>query len=119
MTLPAYTNSLNQVATYWAPLGPDGFGGVLFDLPIVIACRWQDQRDLVRNNVGQEVVSSAVVYPEMPLQDKGYLVLGDVTDGVDTGDYLDPKDVPGSREIISVASSPDLSGTMQLNKVWL
>lgn len=113
-----YTRHMNQVATYWTPGSNDGFGGVVLGPPVVIKCRWQNKRDLVRNAQGQEVVSSTIVYPDRALQHKGYLALGDFTDQVDSDGLLDPKEVGGS-QIIQVGDSPSLDGTTTLYKVWM
>lgn len=113
--IPAYTHDMNQTATYWAPGENNGFGGVDYDAPIVITCRWQDKVELLRSSDGRQVASSAVVYVDRPLVVQGWLALGDLRD---TAGGPIPTDV-GARTILQVGSSPDLDLEDTLHKVWL
>lgn len=118
----AYTNGLNQVATYWAPGVNDGFGGIVYSVaPVVIACRWQDKLDRIRSSSGEVITSTAIVYADRALSVKGYICLGDVTDQVDSDGLLDPEDVTGAtpQEIKNVGTSPTIDADVILHKVWL
>lgn len=118
----AYTNGLNQVATYWAPGVNNGFGGIVYSVePVVIACRWQDKMDRIRSTTGEIITSTAVLYVDRALSPKGYICLGDVTDQVDSDGLLDPHDVEGAspQEIKNVGTSPMIDASMTLHKVWL
>lgn len=106
------TRKMNQSATYWAPGGPDGFGGIVYSDSEVISCRWQDKAELFRDTQAREVTSSAVVYPEHVLEIGGLLVLGDFYENTD------PKAV-GAREIRQIGKSPNLRANQDLHKVWL
>lgn len=108
----AYTRNMNQQATYWAPLGNDGFGGLSYDAPVLVRCRWQERVTLVRNAQGKEVPSRAVVYVDRKMVPQGLLILGDFTAA------NDPLEL-GASEILSAGSSPNLRATLELNKVWL
>ncbi len=110
MALPAYTDGMHQTATYWPPTSNDGFGGKTFGSPVIITCRWQDKSELFRDHSGQEVRSSAVVYSDRVLEERGFLALGS---------FKDAAPVVGSREIRSVGATPSLNADQQLNKVWL
>lgn len=116
MALPPYTRGLRQTATYWAPGVNDGFGGVSYLSPTVIRCRWQEASELFRDQSGDQVVSNAVVYVDSVLETRGYLALGDLTD---EQNYMHPTLIEGAREIRQVGSSPSLSASVQLNKVYL
>ncbi len=105
------TVDFNQVATYWAPLANDGFGGKTFDAPVLITCRFQAKVDLIRSSDGEEVASSHVAYVDRELADNGWLAEGDLTA------TLSPVGV--AHEILSRGSSPSLDGTEVLLKVWL
>lgn len=107
-----YTRNMRQTATYWAPGGNDGFGGVSFSAPVQVRCRWQDKAELFRDSQARELTSSAVVYPVHPLERQGYLYLG-------TSIEVVPMDVSGAKEIRQIGSSPNLRNTSTLNKVWL
>lgn len=113
----AYTKYMKQIATYWAPGTPDGFGSLGFAAvtPVLISCRWQNVTVLFRDNNGNEVTSSAVVYPAQALLMRGYLFEGDETANIET----DPRKIAGTFEIRQVGTSPDMKGNEVLNKVWL
>lgn len=108
-----YQKHMHQVATYWAPLGPDGFGGVLLDAPVTIACRWQEKAVLFRDSDGREVMSTAVIYPAVIVLERGYVALGNhVYDD-------DPKILENAYEIRSVQQSPSLNAQQTLYKAML
>lgn len=109
-----YTEDMHQAATYWAPAGNDGFGGVGFDAPEQLdpGVRWEDKAELFRDDKGREVMSSAVVYVPKPLEIRGYLYLG-------TSGASDPTTVSGAREIRQKHATVDLDAEERLNKVWL
>ncbi len=109
-----YTESMPDVATYWAPGVPDGFGGIDFSgvVPALIACRWQDATELARDAQGQEFVSNAIVYPDREVAVRGYLARGDVAS------ISDPREA-GAREIRNVSLSPSLTADEVLFKVLL
>lgn len=52
-----------QEAWYWVDDAavPDGFGGFTYKAPEKIKCRWDDKIQLVRNQNGEEVTSSAEI----------------------------------------------------------
>lgn len=107
-----YARNMPQTATYWPPADNDGFGNVGFDAPRTLACRWQEDAVLFRDAQGNQQVSQAVVYPAEPLELKGYLMLGESV-------AADPRSVAGAHEIRQRAQSPNLRGTLTLNKVFL
>lgn len=110
--MTVYTRNFTQTLTYWPPSGNAAGGGVTYGAPVQIKARWQDKADLVRSADGQEVASSAIVYVDRALADKGYLYRG-------ISASANPLTVPGAREILARGSSPDLSGTVELLKVWM
>lgn len=110
--LPAFTDMMNQIATYWAPSGNDSFGGVTYAAPIIIMCRWQSKETLVRSQEGQEVTSDTTVYVDRPLLVKGYIALDDQTE------QSDPR-TTNARQIISPDASPSLAADEQLYSVML
>lgn len=108
-----YTRNMTQTATYWAKGGNDPFGGTGFVAPVLIKCRWQNKTDLFVDQQGHERVSSAIVYPDQPLEIGGYLALGDQTANAS------PIGISGAYEIKNSGDSPSLDGRKRLNKVWL
>lgn len=118
--MTAYTRGMNQTATYWAPGANDGFGGVAFSVaPVAIAVRWQNKIDTIRNAQGEEYQSTAIVYVDRELAQKGYIALGDFTDDVDSDGLSDPRDYEGAREVMMVGQSPSIAADQILFKVWL
>lgn len=110
--MPNYTRHMKQTATYWAPGSNDGFGGVGFSAPVTIKCRWQDKAELFRDSQARELTSSSIVYPELPLRRQGYLYLGESSEA-------DPANLIDAKEIRQTGSSPSLTNSETLNKVWL
>lgn len=110
--MTVYTHNLTQTLTYWPPSGNAPGGGVTYGSPVQIKGRWQDKRDLIRSADGQEVASSAIVYVDRELADKGRLYRG-------ISASANPLTVIGAREILSRGSSPSLDGAVELLKIWL
>jgi hypothetical protein len=111
-----WTRGMSQQATYWEPGSVDAFGRRTFTTdPVLVACRWQDQENMIRTPQGNEIVTDSVVYVGQVVAEGGRLALGDFTEDA----YGDPADVPGAREIRRVATSPSLDATRQLTKAWL
>jgi len=113
MPLPPYTHNMFQTATYWAPLGNDGFGGEGFVAPVTILCRWQNTTQLFVGADGREYQSSAIVYPDQELALRGYLAEGDQTG------TPDPQNLDEAYEIRQTQISPALDAQYALNKVFL
>lgn len=116
MALPlTFLDLLNQTATYWAPGGPDGFGGVLFAAaPVLIRCRWQDVQVLFVGADKQEHRSNAVVYPDRELAQKGMIALGNYTS------QANPRTLPGiAWEIRANNVSPSVNADSQMNKAYV
>lgn len=109
---PHISNLMLQRLTYWPPGLPDGFGGVTFDPPTIVTCRWQDVHEMFHDAVGREVMSNAIIYPAQPLALKGRVALGVFSQS-------DPLDVEESFEIRQVKTSPSLKQDRELNKVWV
>lgn len=113
------TEDLNQLATYWPPGGNTGAGKVSYGAPIVIACRWQDIQELVRNAADHVITCSSIVYVDRELVPQGYLVLGDHVSGTDSDGFLSPMEVAEARIIQALGQSPSLDADEVLLKVWL
>lgn len=52
---------LREKAVYWKCIGRDKHGQPIYDAPVEIKCRWEDQSKLFLNAQGQEEVSRAEV----------------------------------------------------------
>lgn len=108
--IEAWTRGLSQTATYWPPGSNDGYGGVAFGDPVIVRCRWQNVSKLFMNSAGEQLVSSAVIYVDQELSEKGRIALGEATDAMPTA---------ASREVRGTSSSPSLDARTQSLKVWL
>jgi hypothetical protein len=103
---------MTKTATYWPPGAANLYGKIALDSPIKIKCRWQEKAELFKDAQGNQLVSSAIVYPNQVLSREGYLFLGE---SVSTS----PRDVSGAFEIKQIGSSPSLNGSEELNTAWL
>lgn len=101
-----YTRNMKQDATYYPPLGQDGFGDLSWGPGVAIKCRWQDKAELFRDTQAREVVSSAIVYPSYDCKVGGKIGLGAAT-------------VDEAVEIRQRGSSPSLRADQELIKLWL
>lgn len=107
------TRNLSQTATYWPPGEDNGLGDITFPGPILVRCRWQSKRELIRDDEGNERPSRAEVYVDQGLNVNGWLALGD-----HTGE-ADPRNVAGAYPVMQSGFSPSLDGRRRLDKVWL
>ncbi len=92
---------LNQVATYWSPGVPDGFGGFTYDAPVELNCRWEDRVEVMTDTEGTQFVSKARIFLEDDVVHEGYLFLGVST-------ATDPQKVDDAYKIRVFAKIPDL-----------
>ncbi len=67
---------LRQKAVYWEPIWRDQFGDLLYDSPVEIKCRWEDELVNVVDAAGREQVFEALVYTDRDVKIEGLLFLG-------------------------------------------
>jgi hypothetical protein len=107
--------TMQKIATYWAPLGPDGYGADRFAAPVPIKCRWEDsvsdQTGMARG-VGEMTVSNATVFTVTRLSQYGWLFLGESS-------APSPMRVKGAYKISTVVSIESLGGEYIANTVYL
>lgn len=110
-----YADNMPHQATYWPAGQNDGEGGIAFGstAPVLLACRWQNTKKLMRDAEGREFVSEAVVYLPQDVELLGQLALGDYTS------VLDPAEVDGAYEIRIVNKTSSLDGQSDLVKAVL
>ena len=68
-----------QTAVYWGNPVPDGFGGMTYDAPREIKCRWESKQELIiskSENPREENISHAQLFVLEDLQESGYVYLG-------------------------------------------
>ena len=115
------TSKLTQTAVYWGNPHEDGYGKVLFDEPIEIACRWEYKQQVLGTIsatlvVGYQDISRSIVYVDRDLDEEGCLFLGtldDLTDseGDSSGGYYEPQQVDGAWIIKRFEKTPALGST--------
>lgn len=102
-----YSANMPTPVTYFAPMGQDGYGVLSFAAGVDLKARWQVKNDLFRDNNGNQVVSSAVVYLSDIAEVGGKIALG-------AGASIEE-----AVEIRAVGTSPALNGAKELVKLWL
>lgn len=119
-----------QVCVYWGSPENDGYGGRTFDDPVEVNCRWEDKKELFKDDEGNETLSNSVVYVNQDLDQEGYLYLGDFDDliDLDSGDSADssgtvatlsPLDIEGAYIIKKFNKLPGIKGTTFVRKIYL
>lgn len=104
---------LNQKATYW--IGKkDGYGGYTWSTPTTIDVRWSEESEVVKDDMGEEVVSKSKVWMKerLPYKDKAVRLYKGETE------VSDPQEVD-SFKVITRKSRTDLDGNNDGYKVWL
>lgn len=77
-----------QLAVYWAPGRPDDFGGIVYDPPEQLDCRWSEESVEFSDMQGNRQVSKAVVYPDRDLETGGFLMPGGLSS---VANFTDPQ----------------------------
>ncbi len=99
-------------ATYWPPRVNDGYGGGTYGSWQLIGCRWEEVAEKFTSAQGEELTSTAVVWPDFVPALGGYLYLGFSAE-------TDPRAQVGAYEIKKVQRTPELSGDLEEVKAYL
>jgi len=109
-------NRLVHDAVYWEPTGADKRGRMIFGAPTQIKCRWQDAMVLFSGSNGEQMLSTAKVFPDRELKLDGYLMRGTLAD-------VDSDQKPGygvdAYPIRALETHPSLDGKQEYHVVWL
>ena len=100
-----------QTCIYWGNPQNNGTGGMTFDEPIDIKCRWEDKERLVKDHWGNEQRTRADVLLTRPVDSQGWLCLGSITDYDTLEELLVPAEVDGASEIIAFDKIPLFAST--------
>ena len=107
------STGLTQTATYWSLIGSDGFGGDVFNAPIQIACRWEDDQTVYTSQIDRrEYVSNAKIYVDRDMELGGYLYLG-------TSALSSPVALEGAFKIQRFTKAADLSNLETIRRAQL
>lgn len=107
----------NQKAVYWAPSGHDG-EEITYSDPVEIDCRWEERSETVKDAMGREFVTRAVVFPLVDVAHLGRLYLGRLYE-LTADEKADPSSVMTAYEIKRFNKIPDLAGTDFVRKIYL
>ena len=92
------SSKLNQSAVYWGNPQDNGYGGFTYDDPVEIKCRWEDMHQVVTATNGEEVVSRAVVYVDVDLEENGVIYLGTMEDLIESSGESSGEIIPTNIE---------------------
>jgi len=110
-----------EIAVYWAPGVPDGFGHRAFATPVEVNCRWQDKVERAVDDVGQEFVSRATLYPRSTLALNGWVYRGTLASLISTYGSVpaNPQDAVGAFRVRTQQRSQNPSGGIVVLKNML
>lgn len=99
---------LKQDIVYWGNPQDDGFGKYTFDPAVELKGRWEDVKELVKDNKGEEVLSRARVWLDQEVDEGGYIYLGTKKD---SAYRTDPQKMEHAMQIFALAKIPELGST--------
>jgi hypothetical protein len=105
-----------QTAVYWANPVDDGMGGLDYDDPVEILCRWDAVTEVVMGKDGQEIVSRAKVIVTQDVDERGRLYLGTLED-LDSAQEAAPETVEGAYIIQRFDKTPGVRSTTDFFRV--
>lgn len=116
--IPYIKRLCKHTAVYWEPTGSDGYGYNTYSNAKEIKCRWSEEKELIKDNQGKEIISNANVLTLIDLKEDGMLYWGNLND-LDSSQQDDPKTVEGAYTIIRFTKVPDISGKNYKRKAFL
>ena len=105
------SEALNQKATLWKSEGIDAFGNPDWSGHIHLMVRWEDKKEVVKDDEGNEITSNAIIYAKQKGDYQQRWAKGHIEE-------TDPTEVD-SREVITYGDMVDLESENQGYKVWL
>lgn len=101
-------------ATWWALSAGDGYGGDAFASPVVIDCRWEENKEVFTSQIDRrEMVSQALIITDQLLGVGDYLCLGDQSS------QANPSSVSGAFKIQRCQKMADLRAAESITMVRL
>lgn len=97
-----------QPVVWWQFDGSSGFGGPSFKDPVQIKTRWTDEKQVIQDDEGNEIISNAWVLLTQDVSLQDYLYLGTLTD---IGSEPDPLKVDGAYQIKRFEKVPMIFST--------
>ena len=106
------SSQYNQIATYWSKGTQNEYNEYTYSTPVAVAVRWEDHKIAFTDDVGREIISDAVVYPETELQVEGFIMLG-------ASSEINPINEDSAYEIKQTDTTVNLRNTKTLYKAFL
>jgi hypothetical protein len=108
-----------QTAVYWGNPVDDGYGGLTFDDPVEIKCRWDislglrilSNSEILVSKTGI-LASGGKILVNQDLDVKGYLMLGVLND-LDSDQIDNPKEIENSFQIIAFSKVSMIRSTTE------
>jgi len=104
-----------DTAVYWANPTLNTDGTFEYDTGVEISCLWKNERNLIMDREGREIMSMATIYITQDLADNGIIYHGTLDDLTDA-QKLDPKQVTEAYEIKQVLKIPSMYLTDEFNR---
>ena len=118
MTTPQFIKKhLDQTLVYWGNPQSDGRGKSTYDAAVELIGRVESKSELVRTNMGKEVVSRAIVWLDQVVDENGYLYLGTLTDASVIANLTNPSAIDGSAEILVMSKNPRLGSSTEFEYI--
>ena len=102
------TRANKQCLVYWAFSARDGYGGATFSTPVEIWGRWEDKQKMFTDNLGNQLISSSIVYLSQEVAANDWLFLGGLADIATSIDNTNPKNVASAQQIRATTKVPSL-----------
>ncbi len=117
--MPTFPNrNLNQTAVYWHSPATTGYGGLTWDTPVEIPCRWVAKVQLVVAQNGEQLISQATAQVEQDVDIQGILFLG-VLDDLTTAQKADPQLIAAAYTIKAFGKTPTMQANDFFRKAYL
>lgn len=113
-----YTWALNQTATYWERLDPDGLGGWDWEDPVEIDVRWDELQELLVDANGEEFISRGEVLLNQDVKPGDYLYLGELTSAMEDSASV-PTNIEGAWEVKKFEKIPTIDATEFVRTAWV
>lgn len=127
MAIAAFIRStLVQKAVYWGNPQNNGYGGMTFDDPVEIDCRWEQLAQILGTVTGNQVVGyqdipRAVIFVDQVLDEEGMIYLGTLDDianlddssGDSSGGWYDPQKIVGAYIVKRFKKIPAVRSTTE------
>lgn len=110
--------NLNQTAVYWASPATTGYGGLTWDTPIEVPCRWIAKVQLVVAQNGEQFVSQAAVQVNQDVDIQGILFLGVLND-LTAAQKADPRLATTAYTIKAFGKVPTIKADGFFKKAYL